>query len=226
MRYSLLSLACAFVLALATSAVAQSDNPNATGSQYNQTTPGTQQAVSGVVVSSDSHSLSITADDGRQLNFTVDEQSNGAKDLSAGQRVTVKYDDTGGGVLHADDVTKMKESSSSSNNATGSEMNNSQSNPGAGNNSGMGSGSVDQSYGNTSGTTSSSSSSGGTSNQYGNTSNQTGTTSENGSTSNMSNRTGMRRAGMPATASPLPMIGLAGLMALGLGIGLRGLTRS
>lgn len=213
MRYALLSFVGVFALVLATVAVAQTPtDQNTRSDQYTSSDKHDTDTISGTVVSSDANSLVLTTDDGRQMTFAVDTQSNMLPNLAAGQYVKVKYVDQGAGSYRVQEVkldTSGKHGQSSSSYVTPSNGSTYNNNP-------------------TSGTTT-----GTTSDQYKNNNANTGTTTTDNNaynnTTTTTTSTGMEhhrmRGNMPATASPLPFLGLLGLVAIGVAVSIRGFIR-
>lgn len=170
-----------------------------------------EQTASGTVVSSSATQIVIKTADGKQMTFVIDSDSNAPANLSQGSPVSVRYHDMNG-TLHAANVS-----------ATGG-----------------GSAATDTTATGTPSTGTTGSTPPGTS---ATTANRAGTTSTTGADARVDAQdttppttpsdttgtvaqdadTGSRR--MPATASPLPLIGLSGLLALTGGLGARVLRR-
>jgi hypothetical protein len=164
-----------------------------------------EQTASGTVVSSSATQLVIKTADGKQMTFVVDSDSNAPANLSQGSPVSVRYHDMNGS-LHAANVS-----------ATGA-----------------GSAATDTTATGTTGSTPPGTSA--------TTAKRAGTTSTTGADARVDAQdtppttpsdttgtvaqdtdTGSRQ--MPATASPLPLIGLSGLLALTGGLCARVLRR-
>jgi hypothetical protein len=185
----------------------------------------TERSVSGRVVSSSSNQLVIQTDDGRQMTFNVDSQSTGATGLTEGSRVTVRYHEMSGGTFHAANV--MSAGATTGTTATDT------SRTGATTDTSRTGATTDTSR--TGATTSTgayperstrerttSTAAAPEAQQPNPPESNVGTSAANEPTTRT---TGTREGAMPATASPLPLVGLSGLLALSGALGVRALRR-
>lgn len=160
-----------------------------------------EQTASGTVVSSSATQIVIKTADGKQMTFVIDSDSNAPANLSQGSPVSVRYHDMNG-TLHAANVSATGAGSATTD-TTGSTL------PG-----------TSATTANRAGTTSTT---GADARVDAQDTTPPTTPSDTTGTVAQDADTGSRR--MPATASPLPLIGLSGLLALTGGLGARVLRR-
>jgi hypothetical protein len=233
--FVLVSSILALALALAVPAMAQ-----------------TEQSASGTVVSSNATQLVIRTDDGRQMTFAVDADTNGASGLQVGSPISVRYHDMNG-TMHAASVSSnvgsTTPSGTTANTATDTTGNTASTTGTTGNTgstptgtSATGATAADRTRpqpdatGNQADMPSSATSTSTTRTPATTTTRTTprdtsATTAPPSTTGAMAADTGTTRTAdtgttrMPATASPLPLIGLSGLLSLAGGLGARVLRR-
>jgi hypothetical protein len=173
-----------------------------------------EQTASGTVVSSSASQIVVRTSDGRQMTFVVDADSNVPSNLQQGSNVTVRYHDMSG-TLHAANVSAGAGTTGSTP-TTGATATTS-STP---------TGTSATSAPPTQQTTPTADPTGNDARTQQDpaptTAQDTGTTATTGTTAQ---DTDMETSRMPATASPLPLIGLSGLLALAGGLGARALRR-
>jgi hypothetical protein len=161
-----------------------------------------EQTASGTVVSSSATQIVIQTADGKQITFVIDSDSNAPSDLRQGSPVTVRYHDMNG-TLHAANVSATGAGSTATGAAT------------------TGTTTTGTSTRDTP-ATGATSTTGADARVDAPDTRATGTSATT-STAAQDTTTGSTR--MPATASPLPLIGLSGLLALTGGLGARMLRR-
>lgn len=161
-----------------------------------------EMQVTGTVVSSSGSTLVIRSDAGQEMTLFVDTSSANATGLSAGQRVTVNYDMDGG----RNHVTKVDVTTGTTGTITNDNTN-----------TGTTGTSTYNDNTNRTGTT-------GTSN-YGGSSTTTGTSNYDNTRMTTGSADSDRTRNMPATASPLALLALGGVAALGSGAAIRGLLK-
>ena len=199
MKRSLVCVLSVLALALAMPVLAQSE-----------------QSASGTVVSSSSSQLVISTADGRQMTFMMDNNTNRPSSLAQGSSVTVRYHDMNG-TFHAANVAA-----------------------GTGSTAGASAGNTNTTT-STTGTSSPTGTTGVTGSTAGTTADPAGDdartpdTTAQDATGTAGTTTGTTRAmaddqdtgtgRLPATASPLPLMGLSGLLALGGGLAVRAFRR-
>jgi hypothetical protein len=209
-----------------------------------------EQSATGTVVSSNADQLVIRMSDGRQMTFMMDNNTNRPSSLAQGSSVTVRYHDMNG-TFHAANVAAGTSGSSAGTSA--GNTNTTTATTGTASPTGT-TGVTGSTAGTTgtmattgrTGTTTTGSTAPGTSATSANAQDRgttadptgndarntrstahdvtgtTGTTGTTGSTA-ADQDTGTTR--LPATASPLPLMGLSGLLALGGGLGVRIIRR-
>lgn len=166
----------------------------ATGLAAQTTDPAmTTQTVSGKVISSSSSSLVIETDTGTRQTFVVDAQSNLPSGLTPGSRISVDYHSLAGGTFHAARATTLSAATAPAQPMTEARP----VEPATPRDTRM---PVD------------------TTTTRDTTTSTTTTDTTLGTTTDTPERTTRR---MPATASPLPLIGLVGLASLAAGAALR-----
>lgn len=107
-----LLLTCAFMLAIAGAAVAQTADTvtPAPAAPTALATSTTELSVSGKVVSSTATELVIDSDAGQRMTFALDGDTTPATSFTAGERVTVQYHTLSGGtVYHAATIALLPE---------------------------------------------------------------------------------------------------------------------
>jgi hypothetical protein len=197
MKRSVVCMLSILALALAVPAMAQSE-----------------QTASGTVVSSSATQIVIKTADGRQLTFVVDSDSNAPANLQQGAPVTVRYHDMNG-TFHAANVSATAAAPS----ATQTTPSTDTTAPGTS----ATTGTVRRDTTSTPAATTPSTSTTGSDARVDAQDARPTTTPETTSTAAQDTDTGSRR--LPATASPLPLVGLSGLLALTGGLGARLLRR-
>jgi hypothetical protein len=169
----------------------------------------TERSISGRVVTSSPTELVIQTEDGRQMTFNVDTQTMGASGLNSGSRVTVRYHELAGGTFHAAIVTSST-TTSTSDVTTERTTRTTVTEP------------TD-----TTRTTTTEPTGATTTTRTRRTTTPTERTSRTTTTATETTTAGTAEpaAKMPATASPVPLVGLAGLLALSGALGVRALRR-
>ncbi|HEY7508853.1 MAG TPA: hypothetical protein VIG50_01305 [Vicinamibacteria bacterium] len=198
-----------------------------------------EQSASGTVVSSTSNQLVISTADGRQMTFMIDNNTTRPGSLSQGSNVTVRYHDMNG-TFHAANVTASSGTTGSSTTGTMGTTGSTATGTSAASANAQDRGTTADPTGNdarntrttaedVTGTTGTSATTGSTGTQR----NMPATTAGRSTTSTGANApqetTGTTTADadqdtsgrLPATASPLPLMGLSGLLALAGGLGMR-----
>lgn len=205
-------LAAVLALVLAGPIAAQNDT------QANQPGGTSDLSMTGTVVSHDGNQLVVTTDTGSRMTFTVDEGIL-PDGIGEGDRVRISYSSAAGGMYQAISVSEV----GAENDRTGmvgtdrtdtDDLRDDTSTPGT---TGSETGTMSDTRTNATDTGTSSTTT--TNDRYGSTSTTT-TTDPYGTSST----TGTDR-GLPGTASPLPLVGMAGLLSVGAGLGLRYLRR-
>lgn len=178
-----------------------------------------EQTASGTVVSSSASQIVVRTSDGRQMTFMVDADSNVPSNLQQGSTVTVRYHDMNG-TLHAANV-------SASAGTTGSTAT-TPSTPTTGataTTSSTPTGTSATSAPPTQRTTPTADPTGNDARMQQDPARPTTPAQDTGTTATTAQDTDTDTSRMPATASPLPLIGLSGLLALAGGLGARALRR-
>jgi hypothetical protein len=186
-----------------------------------------EQSASGTIVSSSASQLVIKTSDGKQMTFMLDNNTNRPSSLTQGSSVTVRYHDMNG-TFHAANVAASGTSSSGAGTSAGN-TNTTTATTGTG--SPTGTTGVTGSTAGTTGTMATTGRTGTTADPTGNDARTTGTTAQDvtGTTGSRDTTTATGTSAdqdtgttrLPATASPLPLMGLSGLLALGGGLGVR-----
>jgi hypothetical protein len=197
MKRSVVCMLSILALALAVPAMAQSE-----------------QTASGTVVSSSSTQLVIKTTDGRQLTFVVDSDSKAPANLQQGAPVTVRYHDMNG-TFHAANVSATAAAPSASQTTPSTDT----TAPGTS----ATTGTVRRDTTSTPAATTPSTSTTGSDARVDAQDARPTTAPDTTATTAQDTDTGSRQ--LPATASPLPLLGLSGLLALGGGLGARLLRR-
>jgi hypothetical protein len=179
----------------------------------------TERSVSGRVVSSSSNQLVIQTEDGRQMTFNVDAQSTGATGLTEGSRVTVRYHEMSGGTFHAANVT-----SGGATTTTGASTDTTRRDTTTPTTETQATSAADRPT-STTGRTTTDRTSRTTPSTSAAPEAQQPTPAETAATEPTTRTTGAEAGTMPATASPLPLVGLSGLLALSGALGMRALRR-
>ena len=185
-----------------------------------------EQTASGTVVSSSASQIVVRTSDGRQMTFMVDADSNVPSNLQQGSTVTVRYHDMNG-TLHAANVSASAGTTGATTGTTGSTAT-TPSTPTTGataTTSSTPTGTSATSAPPTQRTTPTADPTGNDARMQQDPARPTTPAQDTGTTATTAQDTDTDTSRMPATASPLPLIGLSGLLALAGGLGARALRR-
>lgn len=188
----------------------------------------TEQSASGTIVSSTSTQIVIKTEDGRQMTFMTDSNTNRPSDLRQGSTVTIRYHDING-TFHAANVTASAGPTSDAPTNSTTATTGTSSPTGTTGVTGTQAGSTAPG---TSATSANAQERATTADPTGNEARPqqdttgtrtTGTTTGTTTATSADQDTGTTR--LPATASPLPLMGLSGLLALAGGLATRAIRR-